>query len=116
LSHSLLISCFFSSRRRHTRFSRDWSSDVCSSDLGVEIAAFVSQVGPVKVQKSYTELDLREAENNAVRCADPDVAQEMFDYLDGEIGRASCRERGYIAVVAVALNWLQCLEVGMPVI
>src|SRR5690606_39538916 len=23
----------FSSRRRHTRFSRDWSSDVCSSDL-----------------------------------------------------------------------------------
>src|SRR5690606_40796464 len=26
---------FFSSRRRHTRFSRDWSSDVCSSDLSV---------------------------------------------------------------------------------
>src|SRR5690606_40147225 len=25
---------FFSSRRRHTSFSRDWSSDVCSSDLG----------------------------------------------------------------------------------
>src|SRR5690606_39281925 len=29
------ISFFFSSRRRHTRFSRDWSSDVCSSDLKV---------------------------------------------------------------------------------
>src|SRR5690606_39799017 len=28
-----LICFFFSSRRRHTRFSRDWSSDVCSSDL-----------------------------------------------------------------------------------
>src|SRR5690606_23279088 len=27
---------FFSSRRRHTRFSRDWSSDVCSSDLGAK--------------------------------------------------------------------------------
>src|SRR5688572_31670129 len=26
---------FFSSRRRHTRFDCDWSSDVCSSDLGV---------------------------------------------------------------------------------
>ena len=25
---------FFSSRRRHTRSDRDWSSDVCSSDLG----------------------------------------------------------------------------------
>src|SRR5690606_39422585 len=29
----LFILFFFSSRRRHTRFSRDWSSDVCSSDL-----------------------------------------------------------------------------------
>src|SRR5271165_7543981 len=28
-----LLNFFFSSRRRHTRFSRDWSSDVCSSDL-----------------------------------------------------------------------------------
>src|SRR5690606_40573815 len=28
----------FSSRRRHTRFSRDWSSDVCSSDLGATAA------------------------------------------------------------------------------
>src|SRR5207249_5674931 len=27
---------FFSSRRRHTRSKRDWSSDVCSSDLGGE--------------------------------------------------------------------------------
>src|SRR3989449_3445182 len=27
---------FFSSRRRHTRCSRDWSSDVCSSDLFVD--------------------------------------------------------------------------------
>src|SRR5690606_39889138 len=33
-SYSLrLCYFFFSSRRRHTRFSRDWSSDVCSSDL-----------------------------------------------------------------------------------
>src|SRR5688572_32801451 len=32
----LLCICFFffSSRRRHTRFDCDWSSDVCSSDLG----------------------------------------------------------------------------------
>src|SRR2546429_3171951 len=29
---------FFSSRRRHTRCSRDWSSDVCSSDLFVRYA------------------------------------------------------------------------------
>src|SRR5207302_2145908 len=30
---SVVSHFFFSSRRRHTRFSRDWSSDVCSSDL-----------------------------------------------------------------------------------
>src|SRR5690606_40391792 len=30
---SVVCLFFFSSRRRHTRFSRDWSSDVCSSDL-----------------------------------------------------------------------------------
>src|SRR5690625_5121997 len=28
----------FSSRRRHTRWPRDWSSDVCSSDLNMELA------------------------------------------------------------------------------
>src|SRR5215208_7267131 len=29
----MLVFFFFSSRRRHTRWPRDWSSDVCSSDL-----------------------------------------------------------------------------------
>src|SRR5438876_2157435 len=31
----VLFVFFFSSRRRHTRWTGDWSSDVCSSDLGV---------------------------------------------------------------------------------
>src|SRR2546427_13185003 len=30
---------FFSSRRRHTRFDCDWSSDVCSSDLALDVPA-----------------------------------------------------------------------------
>src|SRR6266478_8985144 len=34
----LIFFFFFSSRRRHTRFDCDWSSDVCSSDLGVHSA------------------------------------------------------------------------------
>src|SRR5690625_7150665 len=33
----MIYSFFFSSRRRHTRWPRDWSSDVCSSDLIVEL-------------------------------------------------------------------------------
>src|SRR3712207_7655089 len=32
---------FFSSRRRHTRYWRDWSSDVCSSDLRDQVAGDV---------------------------------------------------------------------------
>src|SRR3712207_6894648 len=32
-SLAVLVFFFFSSRRRHTRYWRDWSSDVCSSDL-----------------------------------------------------------------------------------
>src|SRR5690606_40225403 len=35
---------FFSSRRRHTRFSRDWSSDVCSSDLEDVVPADTPEV------------------------------------------------------------------------
>src|SRR2546429_1381043 len=35
---------FFSSRRRHTRCSRDWSSDVCSSDLRVAVGRRLGDV------------------------------------------------------------------------
>src|SRR3712207_6966611 len=33
IMYMLIYFFFFSSRRRHTRYWRDWSSDVCSSDL-----------------------------------------------------------------------------------
>src|SRR5256886_3756201 len=36
---------FFSSRRRHTRFDCDWSSDVCSSDLQKNLGALVVDIG-----------------------------------------------------------------------
>src|SRR5258707_5184248 len=36
---------FFSSRRRHTRYWRDWSSDVCSSDLGKQLLIDVQAFG-----------------------------------------------------------------------
>src|SRR5882757_8885822 len=34
---------FFSSRRRHTRYWRDWSSDVCSSDLRLVFVGITTQ-------------------------------------------------------------------------
>src|SRR5260370_18480344 len=52
------IGFFFSSRRRHTRFKCDWSSDVCSSDLaGVEIR--VRDRGPGITQERQAELFTR---------------------------------------------------------
>src|SRR5690606_39970644 len=35
---------FFTSRRRHTSFSRDWSSDVCSSDLQLHMKGFMTSI------------------------------------------------------------------------
>src|SRR5690606_39723560 len=55
---------FCSSRRRHTRFSRDWSSDVCSSDL------FEPEVG-VEAELAGDELGL-EGEAELVAGGDGD--------------------------------------------
>src|SRR5690606_31370563 len=45
-------SFFFSSRRRHTSFSRDWSSDVCSSDLPDEkIMVYTGDPKPMPLVK-----------------------------------------------------------------
>src|SRR5437660_4841604 len=50
LVRSILIFFFFSSRRRHTRWPRDWSSDVCSSDLTESvITASVIGIGVVMI-------------------------------------------------------------------
>src|SRR5687768_18378891 len=45
---------FFSSRRRHTRCSRDWSSDVCSSDLGLDL-----KPGDVAARANFCTLDAK---------------------------------------------------------
>src|SRR5947209_10439719 len=45
LIHRMLF-FFFSSRRRHTRYWRDWSSDVCSSDLGTAPNRYEVDVTP----------------------------------------------------------------------
>src|SRR3712207_8801518 len=44
LENTMVMLFFFSSRRRHTRYWRDWSSDVCSSDLGDRVGGERVQV------------------------------------------------------------------------
>src|SRR5690606_40488949 len=83
---------FFSSRRRHTRFSRDWSSDVCSSDLRVRLRSRTAASG-----------DSRSCQPHHRRLAHASLARAFERGLD-EIGRASCRERVWISVVVDALQ------------
>src|SRR5699024_11954869 len=72
---------FFSSRRRHTRSKRDWSSDVCSSDL-------IKVLATVKVQTVTKNLSIVEvAKLNSLEVITRKLA------LNVEIGRAACRER-----------------------
>src|SRR3712207_6580030 len=55
-----LLFFFFSSRRRHTRYWRDWSSDVCSSDL---IVSYVETIADLPWSKmSEDNLDLNKAQ------------------------------------------------------
>src|SRR3989449_7370469 len=63
---------FFSSRRRHTRCSRDWSSDVCSSDL-CEYASMFAAYG-IKV----TLFDIR---NDLLRFVDQEIVQALIYHM-----------------------------------
>lgn len=47
----------------------------------IKINAFVSQVGEMKLNKPYQELDFSKIESNAVRCPDTEMAQKMEDYI-----------------------------------
>src|SRR5207302_8085313 len=100
-------------RRRHTRFSRDWSSDVCSSDLGIANACLLEKrrrdgervvltgedlcnLGPVALLQDLALMALLGIEH---------VERNGHHYYRGlslwpEIGRASCRERREESVVA----------------
>ncbi|SMG53233.1 chorismate synthase [Marivirga sericea] len=50
--------------------------------LDINIAAYVTQVGSLKLDKSYLEMDLKKAEENIVRCPDPEMAEKMIQHID----------------------------------
>lgn len=49
--------------------------------VGVDIRAFTSQVGPIAMTQTHETADLSLIENNIVRCPQPDIAQQMIDYI-----------------------------------
>ena len=48
----------------------------------IHASAYVSQVGDLKLEKSYLELDLSKTEDNIVRCPDQDMAEKMITLID----------------------------------
>ena len=49
---------------------------------GINVSAYVAQVGDLKVIKHYSELDLSTTYDNAVRCPDEHLVDMMFNYID----------------------------------
>lgn len=47
----------------------------------IQINAFVTQVGSLKMDKAYADVDFSQIEKNPVRCPDPGMAKEMEDYI-----------------------------------
>src|SRR3712207_1326749 len=79
--------CFFSSRRRHTRYWRDWSSDVCSSDLAGPLAFVALIAGWIT-----TEVGRQ-----------PWIVYEVMR-TEEAVTQADGLEVGYIALVGVYLG------------
>jgi chorismate synthase len=48
---------------------------------GIEIIAYTSQIGSIRLNKSYKELDLSKIESNPVRCPDREKAEEMIELI-----------------------------------
>src|SRR5690606_25018563 len=89
---------FFSSRRRHTRFSRDWSSDVCSSDLDRKEA-----IRPIYAhgnRKSFRLDDARKTDllrgevlgEQLPCCCSPHAVKHLLGLQNGYQGSGSMRQ------------------------
>src|SRR5699024_12026700 len=98
-----------SSRRRHTRSKRDWSSDVCSSDLIQDIVIRYKRMqgyeanwipgtdhASISTEAKVVE-KLRNEGKTKKELGRDKFLEECWDWTE-EIGRASCRERVYRTV------------------
>src|SRR6478752_8938967 len=96
---------FFASRRRHTRCSRDWSSDVCSSDLflvhgqAVHEECRCSETRVMSMMRRFSPEDRRDMVGDngriGITC---EFCSRFYDLdpveVEAEIARAEASERG----------------------
>src|SRR5688572_3646642 len=103
---------FFSSRRRHTRFDCDWSSDVCSSDLKVRSVLVL----PLRTSRCAVYLDngtFEPVESLARYAAALDKALAHRDHGYGELlGRSKVMKDLYLTLDRVAAAPYPVLIVG----
>src|SRR5690606_39652990 len=85
---------FFSSRRRHTRFSRDWSSDVCSSDLPArrKAATFRGESAAFTVRKAEDDTEVFSGTADGPR-ANGDTAEQVYVADFSELQEPRSEER-----------------------
>src|SRR5690606_40447475 len=98
---------FFSSRRRHTRFSRDWSSDVCSSDLSATVGRVLTVYPRNAICRAVACREMAdggvlfsgvfEILNRRHRVSDPDPDSGTFKLQDRSEERRVGKEHRYRA-------------------
>jgi len=71
-----------SARETAARVAAGAMAKLALKSLGIEIYSYVSQVGNLKLEKKYQDLDLSKIDSNPVRCPDEGMASSMFDYID----------------------------------
>src|SRR3712207_9277773 len=105
----LFVVFFFSSRRRHTRYWRDWSSDVCSSDLLGDLAELrcrrvlpLGQPVDLVVEQNDGEVDVAAQGVDEVVAARKSVGQGKSVDLGGR--RIIKKEKIFVALVSCRLT------------
>ena len=71
-----------SARETAARVAAGAIAKMLLSKSGINVQAYVSQVGHIKLEKAYQELDLSSTETNILRCPDPEMAEEMIALID----------------------------------
>src|SRR5688572_31056645 len=93
----MLVFFFFSSRRRHTRFDCDWSSDVCSSDLNAIWGEyFDGRLDEIRIySRVLTPAEIQADMSTPVTAASADTAPPAVSMIRSEERRVGkeCRAR-----------------------
>ncbi|MCS5490824.1 chorismate synthase [Algoriphagus limi] len=71
-----------SARETAARVAAGAIAKLLLQEKGISVQAFVSQVGSLKLERPYQELDLNKAEDNIVRCPDSETAERMIELID----------------------------------